>query len=212
MSANAIQTLGVGENGNKTLKQNENSGFFRSPRDHRGESRFFTFGAFVLVHRTKPSYRNQSLGGRALISWAAQGFLHLLSFSTVALGKEFPDLNYRVSTPLMMIQRSIKTTRKKRSTSLSMIKWLFCPFSVQIGCHCASCDDMMRHPILVRFILLKLLLIIRFLTWTKYGIWNSVLWLKQHQLIAQFKWKRGLVLNVKMTQSVISGLGVPFID
>ena len=158
MSANAIQTLGVGENGNKTLKQNENSGFFRSPRDHRGESRFFTFGAFVLVHRTKPSYRNQSLGGRALISWAAQGFLHLLSFSTVALGKEFPDLNYRVSTPLMMIQRSIKTTRKKRSTSLSMIKWLFCPFSVQIGCHCASCDDMMRHPILVRFILFEVIM------------------------------------------------------
>ena len=143
MSANAIQTLGVGENGNKTLKQNENSGFFRSPRDHRGESRFFTFGAFVLVHRTKPSYRNQSLGGRALISWAAQGFLHLLSFSTVALGKEFPDLNYRVSTPLMRIQRSIKTTRKKKINKFINDKVAF------FGTHLAGkmvCHWVMWYP------------------------------------------------------------------
>ena len=91
----------------------------------------------MLVHRTKPSYRNQSLGGReGCIDIMSSRVLHLLSFWTVAsfsllLGKN-PDLKLQGvdSNP------SSKTTTEKRSTSLSMmIKWhrivIFCPFSVQ---------------------------------------------------------------------------------
>ena len=89
--------------------------------------------------------------------------------------------------------------KKKRSTSLSMIKWLFCPFSVQIGCHCASCDDMMRHPILVRFILFQVTLDNQIFDLDKiwnFGTvcydWSSINWLlnlnEKGDLFWMWKW------------------------
>ena len=71
----------------------------------------------MLVHRTKPSYRNQSLGGRA----ARVNCIDIMSCSRVFASalllnccswERIPDLNYRVSTPLM-IQLASKPPEKK---------------------------------------------------------------------------------------------------